>query len=178
MMSSSRRYVAVPGIDSVDEYVVAITFGFVDSGVGEKLPNKFLAVGAMIGQRLTGPFPRHEHSAAGQPERAATVCLPFALAGNSFRAGSFRHDATAQPDRAPLRAWRDSEFGVQPIMVRLLSGSVGLEDFANRLGEVFSQVADVTRGFLCAAEHALRIDLFPEADHACRPGFLVVGQRF
>ncbi len=80
-----KRCVPVPGIDSVDEYVVAIAIGLVGSGAREKLPNKFLAIGALIGQGLAGPFSGYQHTASGKTERAAAVCPPL---NSAFALGS------------------------------------------------------------------------------------------
>src|SRR5580700_5605072 len=77
---------------------------FVPAGVGcrklEHPGQPGLAVGAVVGQRLAGPFARDQDAAPGVAKVFAAVGLALAAARDQARSGVLGLDAVAEPVRA------------------------------------------------------------------------------
>ena len=70
----------------------------------ERAQQPVLAVGAVVGQRLTGPLARDQHPAPGVAEVIGVVGLALAPAGDQAGPGVLGLDAVPEPVRAPRRA--------------------------------------------------------------------------
>jgi hypothetical protein len=80
----------------------------VAAGVGigdaEGFQEPLLAVGAMVGEGLAGPFAGDQHPAPGVAEVFAAVCLALAVPGAHSGTSVLGLDAVAQPVGACRRA--------------------------------------------------------------------------
>jgi hypothetical protein len=81
------------------------------------LPNELAAFCAVIIKGLARPLPGDEDATAGDAEMFDLVGFAFAPPGCHGMSGSLGLNAIKQPYRAPWRAGRDAEFGVQPVDV-------------------------------------------------------------
>ena len=87
--------VLVPGLDQFPGVPVRVGCRKTE-GFGQPV----LAVGAVVGQRLAGPFAGGQHAATGVAEVFAAVRLALARSGPQALLSVLRLDAVAQPVRA------------------------------------------------------------------------------
>jgi hypothetical protein len=76
--------------------------GGVDASILEELPYECAAFGAVIIQRLVGPFAGDQDAASGDAQVLGLVCFAFAVSGCDGVAGALGLDAVEQPEGA---AW-------------------------------------------------------------------------
>jgi hypothetical protein len=101
-----------------------------------------LAVGAVVGQGLAGPFAGGQDPAPAVAEVISVVGLALAAAGDQAGPGALGLDAVPEPVRAPRRARLIPQRLGQPCDVILLGAGLGLVAVGHLLGEVLGQVPD------------------------------------
>ena len=106
------------------------------------------AVGAVVGEGLSGPLAGDQDAAPGVAEVVGVVGLAFAPAGGQAGPGVLGLDAVPEPVRAPRRARLQSQRFGQPRRVDALSVGLRLVAVGCLLGEVLGQVADAPPGVL------------------------------
>ena len=122
-----------------------------DTGCFEELPNKFATLGAVIGEALVGPLSGDQHAAPGDAEVFGAVRFALAASRRHRVPGPLGLDAVEQPDRAPWRARRDPQLGLQPASMLAVSiGGLFTESggVSDALGQIFGEVANVAARFL------------------------------
>ena len=145
-------------------------FPGVAAGVGcrksEHAGQPGLAVGAVVGQGLAGPFAGDQDAAPGVAEVFAAVGLALAAAWPQARPGVLGLDAVAEPVRAGGGAGLVPQRVGEPGGVGGLGVGGGLVAVADVLGQVLGEVADAPAGVLRSGEHALGVE--PRAE----PGYV------
>jgi hypothetical protein len=141
---------------------------YLDAGFFERRSDNGGSVGTVAVEGLASPQPRHEDTAATEPEVLTIMGLRSAVARSHTGGGSPGLDAVVQPVRALRHARQPPDLFCQTVDVtgtrrRAVVGiAVGVGD---RLGEVLAELADAPVGLGSAGDEALHVDLGAEAHH-------------